>query len=161
PANLPQPIVTVTITDTGITPQVATVALNGQVLFVNNGQNVHSATSQGNSTWAGFDTNGLGRGQIAYIGFSQSGAFSYTSAPDCLNGNINANFKCGPYTIVVSSIALPQPVAPATPGPTPIPVLAAPNPNTQIILTDTGYQPYILNIKAGQTVTWVGKATQV
>lgn len=162
PANLPQPIQNVYIDDTGISPPSVTIALYGQVLFTNQGFNVHSATAQGNSTWQGFDTGGLSRGQVAYIGFSQPGTFQYTSAPDCLNGNLNPDYKCGPYTIVVSSQALPSgPTTVPTAAPTAIPALAAPNPNTQVVLDDTGFHPNVLNIKAGQTVTWIAQGTQV
>ena len=162
PANLPAPIAIVTITDQGILPATVTIALNGSVRWVNNGSTVHTATSPGTSTWMGFDTGGLAQGQLGNVGFSTPGTFTYTSAPDCLNGSSNPNFKCGPYTVIVSAVALPGPSTPPTPAPTPIPALAAPASNTTVTIDDvSGYQPSMLTIKAGQIVTWTNKGANV
>lgn len=162
PSNLPQPSANVTITDEGISPATATIALNGSVTFINQSTNVHTATRPGTATDPGFDTGGLAQGQIMTIGFSQAGTFSYTSAPDCLNGNKTPGFDCGPYDIVVSPVALPQPTSVPTAAPTAVPALAAPNPNTSINIDDaSGFTPSTLNIKAGQTVTWTNKGSEV
>jgi len=163
PSNLPPPIATVNISDTGITPSSVTIALNGSVLFVNQGQNVHTATAPGNTTWPGFDTGGLGRGQISSIGFAQAGTFTYTSAVDCTNGNKTAGFDCGPFSVVVSPVALPAlPNAAPTVAPTAVRPLAAPNPNTTVGIDDAGgFTPNALTIKAGQSITWVNRGTGV
>ncbi len=163
PAGLPQPAATVTITDQGMSPASVTVALYGSVTWVNMGSNVHTATSPGTSTWAGFDTGGLGPGKLGNIGFSTPGTFSYSSAPDCLNGNSTPGFNCGPYTVVVSDVVLPGPAGPtATPVPTAISALAAPAANTAISIDDArGFTPSTLVIKAGQTVTWTNRGTNV
>src|SRR5437660_1753601 len=75
PANLPQPLASVLITDTGFDPPSVTVALEGAVQFTNASTNVHSATSQSYNGWRGFDTGGLARGQAFTVGFAQAGTF--------------------------------------------------------------------------------------
>ncbi|HEX6511366.1 MAG TPA: hypothetical protein VF157_03640 [Chloroflexota bacterium] len=163
PANLPQPVATVVITDQGVMPSNAIVALNGSVTFVNEGSNVHTVTSPGNASWPGFDSGGIGRGQAVSIGFAQAGAFNYSSVIDCPNGISTTGFKCGPYSITVSNVAppAPPPSVAATPLPTSVPPLAAPNPNTNVGISDLGgFTPSVLTIKAGQTVSWTNNGMQ-
>jgi plastocyanin len=149
---------TVTITDQGITPATASVVLGGSVTFLNWGLNVHAAAIQGTSTFQGFDTGGLATGRGATFTMSQAGTFSYTSPPDCLFGNKNPQFNCGPYKIVVVDGNAAQ----ATPAPTALPALAAPNPNTTVAIDDqNGFTPRSLTIKAGQGVTWSNRGTLV
>jgi plastocyanin len=156
PANLPQPTATVYITDTGITPETVYIALNGSVTFINQGSTVHTATSPGTSTWQGFDSGGLAPGGIYNLGFATAGTYTFSSAPDCLNGNNNPQFKCSTtYSVVVGSVPVPQPTTVPTAGPTAVPPLAQPNPNTKITIGDSGgFQPSTLTVKAGQVVTW-------
>jgi hypothetical protein len=87
-----------------------------------------------------------GPGKLGNIGFSTPGTFSYSSAPDCLNGNSTPGFNCGPYTVVVSDVVLPGPAGPtATPVPTAISALAAPAANTAISIDDArGFTPSTL-----------------
>jgi plastocyanin len=163
PSTYAPPIANVYLTDTGVTPTNVTIALYGAVTFINQGNSVHSATSQGNTNWQGFDTGGLGHGQLMTIGFSQPGTFSFTSAPDCLFGNLNPAFACATgYTVTVSPLAIPGPSAQPTSLPTVAPTIAAPNPNPSITIDDNGgFTPNPITVKAGQFVTWTNKGTQV
>lgn len=147
----PTTFATVTITDHGITPATVNLAVGGNVSFVNEGNNIHSATTTGGGAYLPFDTGGLALGQIVNLGFQAPAKYSYTSAPDCLNGSRAPNFDCGPFTLVVSNNPPPAP-----------PALAAPNPNTSVGIDEAnGFQPANLTIKVGQTVTWTNKGGQV
>ncbi|HLG69624.1 MAG TPA: hypothetical protein VK009_04280, partial [Chloroflexota bacterium] len=139
PSNLPPPIAYVNITDAGFDPANVTVALEGSVMFTNAGSRIHTATSEGYNGWKGFDSGGLAPSQAFSVGFAQPGTSSFTSSPDCLNGNSTPGFNCTPGTITVSTQALPQATSVPTAAPTPIPTLAAPNPNPQVIMTDGGF----------------------
>ena len=161
PSYLPQPTATVIINDQGITPASVTIALNGSVTWVNQGGTVHTATSPGTTLWQGFDSGGMAVGGLFNFAFGTPGTYTYSSAPDCLNGNNNPLFKCGPYTVVVSSTALPQPTTVPTPAPTPIQSIGFAVANTAVTIDDTrGFQPNVLLVKAGQTVTWTNKGSQ-
>jgi plastocyanin len=154
---------TVTITDQGISPAAVNILLNGSVTWVNRGSNVHTATSTAESNASGvpaFDTGGIGPGQQMTVGFTTAGTYLYTSSIDCLQGGKPA-FQCGPYTIVVSSNPVQQPTPMGgIPTPTPNPTVAALG-NAAITIDEVrGFQPNPLNIKVGQTVTWLNTGQQ-
>jgi plastocyanin len=50
-----------------------------------------------------FDTGGIGPGQSYTFEFTNGGDFTFTSAPDCLNGNSTPGFDCSPEVIHVKS----------------------------------------------------------
>jgi plastocyanin len=148
-ADTPPPAAAVTISDTGLSPRSVTVIAGGSVSFTNSGNSVHTATAVP-GTLAGFDSGGLGHGQAATAGFGTPGTFSYTSAPDCLNGNATPGFDCGPYTVVV---VLP---GQASSGQAPA------SSNVAVSIDDaTGFQPGTLTVQAGQTVVWTNRGTKV
>ncbi|MBV8086967.1 MAG: hypothetical protein JO247_19340, partial [Chloroflexi bacterium] len=130
-ADTPPPSNTsVTMSDTGFTPTTVTIAPSGSVTWINQGTNVHTATSIGGSTLP-FDTAGVGPGQSVTIPFAKPGTYYYTSAADCLNGNIIAKFPCAitfavvvttsntPGTAVAAGLTAAQSTATPTPSPTP------------------------------------------
>jgi len=154
------------MTETGMTPSTVTVGLGGQVMWVNQGTQVHTATTNatpGLTIPQAFDTGGLGAGQSKSVSFALAGTYTYTSATDCLGFNHSAVFKCGPYSVVVTgtpaaagaSAPVPSTAAPgsapasATPAPLPI------GPSTVVIDDGTGFNPATLTIKANTTVTWL------
>lgn len=154
---------TVTITDQGATPATVNILLNGSVTWINKGSNVHTATTTVDSNATGspaFDTGGIGAGQQMMLGFTTPGTYVYTSAVDCLNG-LKTTFQCGPYTIVVSAspVVQPTPVG-GIPTPTPNPTLTALG-NATITIDETrGFQPNPINVKVGQTVSWLNTGQQ-
>lgn len=163
PAAGPQGNATVTITDQGMTPATVNILLNGGVTWVNKGTNVHTATTTADSNATGapaFDTGGIGPGQQMMLGFTSPGTYTYTSAVDCLSGG-TPKFQCGPYTIVVSSTLVPQPTpVGGIPTPTPNPAIGALG-NATITVDETrGFQPNPLNVKVGQTVSWLNTGQQ-
>jgi plastocyanin len=144
------PHVSVTISDSGISPREVTVPAGGSVLWTNAGSGVHTATSVPGILLT-FDTGGLSRGQAGSASFGVPGTYSYTSATDCLNGNKVAGFDCGPYTVTV-----------VQPGPAAAGVAPAIAPNAAVTLNDTeGFQPASLTVQAGQTVVWTNTGTKV
>ena len=159
---------TVTITDQGISPATVNLALNGSVTFINNGTNVHTATSQ--SAPLQVDTGGLAPGQSFTASYVLPGAYNYTSATDCLNGNSTPGFNCGPYVINVGTspaATAPSTTAPAPAAPAPVAPAASPTPalatgGLNVTIDDVnGFTPQTLTIKAGQTVTWTNTGTKV
>jgi plastocyanin len=154
-SSAPATFATVTITDTGMTPDTVYLAVGGNVTFQNQSPTaVHTATSTVGGAFAPFDTGGLGPGGIVNIGFNQPATYTFTSAVDCLGGQRTPKFNCGPYNIIVSNS--PPPAATA------IPAAVAPSANTNISIDEAnGFQPGNLTIKAGQTVTWTNKGGQV
>jgi plastocyanin len=98
---------TVSVNDVGFTPATVTVNAGGMVMWTDTGQQVHSASATPGVGPIGpgvvFDTGGFAPGQTASLVFLSPGTYSYSSAPDCLNGNSNPLFGCAkPYTVVVT-----------------------------------------------------------
>ncbi len=91
----------VRIDDRGMSPRALTVYLGGYVWLVNAGYNVHTATFPSFAGFSGWDSGGLSTGQGGKFVASQLGTFTFTSEPDCLDGNHNPPFDCGPYTVTV------------------------------------------------------------
>ncbi len=98
--------VTVNITDSGFSPQTIEVLPGGVVTWVNKGTKTHNAKAI-NGDPALFDVPGLDPGQNWGFQFLFSGSVSYTSAIDCLNGNMTPGFNCTPVTVVVTGTFVP------------------------------------------------------
>lgn len=148
--------VTVDITDTGISPDTVTIPAGGSVNWLNQGFHVHTATTAPGTQ--SFDTGGLATGQSNTITFPQAGTYSYTSSPDCLPGvNTQQGFNCGPYTLIVTGASS----APASPNPSPVGAVPAASSTTIGIDDANGFQPNVLTIKLGQSVTWANKGNNV
>jgi plastocyanin len=166
PTNTPLPnigppqSVTINITKSGFDPPVATVALGGSVTWVNmDNTATHTVTTTGGGNAQTFDSGGLGPGLSSSVTFAIQGAYTYTSATDCLNGN-KTSFSCATYQIVVSgqqSVLAPAPAAGAS-GATGGAAVAG----TAVTIDDVnGFNPPVLAIHPGQTVTWTNNGTQV
>ena len=149
----------VTITDTGFNPPSVTVAPGGSVTWTNQGSQVHTATSSG-TVPASFDTGGLGNGQTKTWTFAQPGTYTYSSYPDCLNGNISATFQCGTYTVVVSPAvpsAAPSGATPSQPAATGTPAMT----NANVTITDSGFSQHTIALTLNGTVTFVNTGSVV
>lgn len=155
---------TVTINDTGISPSTvavttgATASTEGTVTFVNKGNNLHTAVSGSvqmedrRNPPETFDTGGLAPGDSKTFGFIYPGTYSFSSAPDCLNGNNSPGFNCGPYTLQVIKASVGT-----TTG-----AVAPPFSGSIVYFREgTGWDPGTLTIKAGQMVTWLNLSTSV
>jgi plastocyanin len=210
----PARAVTIVITDSGFDQQAYTVGTTpagggdtGIVTIMNKGATTHTATElpgvpfnvgigqinffAGQSTnIKDFDTGGIGPGQSVTIGVPFPGAYQFTSATDCLNGNRTPRFNCSPVAINV--VALPPAggnPAPGvgtavtsgipgdscarsilTPGTPPLcvgqdrapgQITGSPTQgvgDTTVTIDDVaGYQPSVVYLKVGSTVTWVNK----
>jgi plastocyanin len=154
----------INISDSGFSP--ATIAITtggtpstgGSITFTNTGTTMHTAVSgsvqMDNSRDAPekFDTGGLLPGDSKTFNFINPGAYVFSSAPDCMNGNHNPNFNCsGPYTIRIIAKA---PIG-ATTGAVAPPFSGA----TVYFREATGFDPGSITVKAGQTVTWLNLTT--
>jgi plastocyanin len=98
----------VTMNDGGFSPATVKIKAGGTVTWVNNGQQVHSASANPGVGPIGpgvvMDTGGVANGQSAGLTFLNAGTFSYTSAPDCLNGSNNPAFPCAQsFQVVVTA----------------------------------------------------------
>lgn len=164
PTTTPTPVLTgppqsalVRITSKGFDPPSVTIALGGSVTFENDDNGgVHNAITTAGGNPTPFDTGGLGPGLSGSLTFSLQGTYTYTSAIDCLNSK-NPGFSCGTYQIVVSG--QPSGLAPA-PGSTAVAVVA--NGQTTVSIDDSaGFNPPVLAIHPGQTVTWTNAGSQV
>lgn len=128
-----------------------------------------------------FDTGGLGPGQNIVVGVPYPGTYYFTSATDCLNGNKSPRFNCTPAAINVVAAPTAAMVGSAvnatgncartviadTPGQPAVcvgqdrlPGQTAGSPtqpvgNTTIGIDDVaGYQPSVVYLKVGSTITW-------
>ncbi len=157
--------VTVTITDTGFSPPTAAVAVGGTVTFVNQGSNVHTATS--GSAPLQFDTGGLATGQSNSAGLGLAGVYHYSSAPDCQSGNSSVTFNCNTDYTITATNTPPSPTVPAASAPAPAPAPAAPastagiQQNATVTITDSGFSTGNVNLAIGGTVTWTNQGTNV
>ncbi|HLG73958.1 MAG TPA: hypothetical protein VK009_26360, partial [Chloroflexota bacterium] len=148
-ANADSASAVVQIGDTTYSAWSVTIPVGGSVTWQNVGGYVHTATSQGPTPSASFDTGGLAPGQSQTLVFTNPGAFTYSSAPDCLNGNANHGFNCeGPYQVFVmgDGSAAPLISAPARPAPATVTVYVDDN---------DGFQPNTLTVSAGQSIQFV------
>src|SRR5579859_3244197 len=97
---------TVQVGDTTYSQWQITIPAGGSITWTNVGGFVHTATARGSSPAASFDTGGLAPGQSQTLVFTNPGVFTYSSAPDCQNGNANPGFNCnGPYQVTVLGAA--------------------------------------------------------
>src|SRR5689334_9812504 len=151
PAFAQPPAATIQIGDSTYSQWQVTVPAGSVVSWVNVGTQVHTATSLSAAGSPSFDTGGLAPGQSQSLAFTMPGAFVYSSAPDCLNGNANRGFNCdGPYVITVTGAA--PVVGSAVPD-----VRPAPASLTVYVDDNDGFQPNTLAISAGQTITFVNR----
>jgi plastocyanin len=148
----PPPSVTVQITKDGFVPATATVGLGGSVTFINmDNTRLHSVITTGGGNPGTFDSGGLPPGISTSFGFTMAGTYTYTSATDCLNGNKTPGFNCAVYQIIVSPQAssFGQPQVQVATG------------TTTVNIKDDSFDPKVLAVKAGQTVTWVNNSKEV
>ncbi len=137
---------TITITDTGFSPTSVAITRGGTVTWINKGNSVHTASSQ--SAPAVFDTGGLANGQSWSTQLIVPGTYLYHSAiDDDQPGRVNSTFdSTTSYSVsVIQAAAGSTTTAPAIPfsGPT-------------IFITDSaGLSTTTLNIRVGQTVSWL------
>ncbi|MFI5266398.1 MAG: plastocyanin/azurin family copper-binding protein [Chloroflexota bacterium] len=162
----------VAIGDGGFSPAIAKIPVGGTITWTNQGTNVHTATatpaSNGNtiSTPAPFDSGGLGPGQNFNWTFSLPGTYIYTSATDCLNGNITAGFPCTGNTVVVgtsspNSIAQPAPPPTASLVPASVPAGTTVVQAAVVTISDTGFSPSTIAVTTGGTASTAGSVTFV
>ncbi len=174
---------TVNISDSGFTPATLTVPVGTTITWVNQGGNVHTATSTPIQTANGviatpapFDSGGLGNGQSFQFQMNLPGTYQYTSATDCLNGNATPGFTCAGYSIVVGAPsgpagAPPTSSAPASPaasiGPAPAPAGTTVTQHANINVSDSGFTPGVVAVATGgiptnpATVTFTNIGTQI
>jgi len=144
----------------------------------------------GCGTLGNLDTGGIEPGGAVTMSFSNGfGAFSITSATDCLGGSTKTGFNCAPVTLNEVP-TMPDPLAVYYPGsvfgPAGSPdcvktIIGSPacftatrkyqtvagTPDSPLdgvtvnIDDVKGFQPTVVYIKAGSTVTWVNKGTRV
>lgn len=155
------PNANVDLTDAGFFPPIVQVGLSGVVTWTNRGKNVHSVTttSDTNTSLPSFDSGGLAPDRSFSMAFGTPGVYTYLSGPDCASG-VPIGFNCRSYAVIVGSAPLTLPTAvPPTPTSTPPTV-----PGSAVVITidDTiGFTPSDVNIKPGQTVTWVNVGSNV
>jgi|GEM_PF-6487816 plastocyanin len=132
-----------------------------------------------------FDTGGLGPGQSITVGVPYPGTYRLSSATDCLNGNRTPGFNCEPVTISVVAVPAGPVVGSAvSPGGscarlvvhegTPTLCVGQDRLPGQVAGSSTqgvgdvtvtiddvaGYQPSIVYLKAGSSITWVNKGSK-
>ena len=143
------------ITDAGIFPKMVSVMAGSTVTWVNMGTEVHTATAaQGSRTK--LDSGGLAAGQRYSLALFDPGMYHYTSAPDCLANSNKSLFDCSGASIRVLAPIVPALSAPAsaTPG------LFAP-PTATVQITDSGFVPDHVVVKAGGWITWINQGSTV
>jgi plastocyanin len=180
-AQTPPQNATVSISDSGFSPASLTVPVGATITWTNQGTGVHTATSTPAQTSTGkistpapFDSGGLGPGQNFSISLGTPGTYIYTSAPDCLNGNVTPNFTCTGYSITVGAPSGPAGAAPAASasaspgiGPAPAPAGTTVMQSAIVAISDTGFSPAVVAVATGGTpstgasVTFVNQGTQL
>jgi plastocyanin len=162
--------VPVTINDSGFSPATVNIAVGGTVTWTNKGNNVHTAqsTNNPNATVGGgpqnpapFDSGGLWVGQTFSFVFPQSGIYTYSSYPDCMNNNAAPGFSCATYMVVVGTTpaATPGGGTPASPSPITVPIGQTVNQNAVVNISDSTFTPPQVTITAGGTVHFVNQGT--
>ncbi|HEU0167931.1 MAG TPA: hypothetical protein VFS62_09160 [Chloroflexota bacterium] len=136
---------TISISDSGFSTHALTITQGGTVNVVNNGQQVHTLTTTGTAPTV-LDTGGLANAQSHSFVMSLPGSYPFSSATDCLRGNVNPVFDC----TTVNTIT----VTTAPPGAT---NLTAPSIGSILVYIhdDTGFDPTTKTVPAGSTVTWL------
>jgi len=114
-ADTPPPVsATVVMTDTGYNPAAITIQPGGTITWVNQGGNVHTATTIGGAPLP-FNTGGLGPGQSTSLSLGVPGKYYYTSSTDCQAGIFYANFPCSiSFLVNVTSASVVATSAAAT-----------------------------------------------
>jgi plastocyanin len=162
----------VSITDSGFSPPVVNVPVGGSVTWTNQGTNVHTvtttpatATTAPVTTPAAFDSGGVGPGQTFSFNFTAPGTYIFTSATDCLNGNVTPGFACTGYSVVVGGPApsgAAQAIASAPPSFGPAPATGAViQQSVTVSITDTGFSPATIAVATGGTPSTAGTVTFV
>lgn len=155
---------TVNITDTGFNPASVTIVAGGGVTWTNNGFNVHTVSPVFGSN-LGFDSGGISPSQSFGFTFATPGTYNYSSATDCLNGSSIPMFNCGGGVVTVvaaGSVPLATPAAAPSAAAAPATAAAAPSPQSaSVSVTDQGFSPTTVTIKAGGSVTWTDNGSQV
>jgi plastocyanin len=148
----------VTISDAGFDPPIATINVGGTITWTNTGTKVHTASSITGPV--PFNTGGLGNGQAFPINFTVPGTYRYTSATDCVNsgGGQGPGFDCGTVAsvVVVDVNKAYNPNAFPTPSPTntPLPTTGPPQ-SVAVQITAHGFVPPTVTIALGGSVTWI------
>lgn len=102
----------VTISDTAYGPATVMITMGGSVTWTNNGNQVHTATSDvDNPFW---DTGGLGNGQTATLQFNIPGTYPYHSTTDA-NPSGSKNFTIRGQVIVATPTGSNAPIPVITP----------------------------------------------
>ena len=143
------------ITDEGIFPKMVSVMAGSTVTWVNQGSEVHTATG-GPSAPAKLDSGGLAAGQSYSLALFDPGTYHYTSAPDCLGAAAKPTFDCSG-----ASIRVLPPVVPALTAPTAAAVALLAPPSATVQVTDSGFVPHHVAVKAGGWVTWINQGAAV
>ncbi|HEX6511217.1 MAG TPA: cupredoxin domain-containing protein [Chloroflexota bacterium] len=158
----------VTINDTKFDPSSVTIVAGGWVTWTNTGNNVHTVTAAAGVP-INLDSGGLGNGQSFTFAFPKPGTYNYTSETDCLNFNYTPGFDCtgGKVNVLpagarapTSTPPSPLPAPPSPPSPSPQ-VSAQPSagPAGLVTVDDKGFSPPVVNVKAGQAVTWFNQGS--
>ncbi|HLQ36135.1 MAG TPA: hypothetical protein VK457_25890 [Chloroflexota bacterium] len=150
PAPGPLAQATVAISDRGISPRTVSVVSGGTITWINRGSAVHTATRQPDLPYR-LDSGGLASGQSYSQRLLDPGTYRYTSAPDCLDGQRQPSFDCSEAIVNVTA-------APGTTGQLRLEQapLAA-----MVTMTDHGFLPARLAIRAGGSVTWTNEGFAV
>ncbi|MCX6520160.1 MAG: cupredoxin domain-containing protein [Actinobacteria bacterium] len=157
PAPVPSGPVTVRIANRAFAPASISVATGTTVVWSNNDKDPHTVTDRGGS----FDSGSFGPGGSFQRTFTSAGSFSYFC-------------DIHPSMVGVVSVSAPSPTGTLPPPPpppvAPAPVAPAPAPGagstpgagaaggatggTAVRIVDFDFQPAVLSVTAGATVTW-------
>ncbi len=172
PASAQTQSATVAINDNGFSPAVVNIPVGGSVTWTDSGTNVHTVTTTPATTTTGaqitpaaFDSGGISPGQTFSFNFTAPGTYIYTSATDCLNGNVTPGFACTSYSVVVGG-ATPsgaaQAIASAPPSFGPAPATGTTiQQSVTVSITDTGFSPATIAVATGGTPSTAGNVTFV
>ena len=150
--------VTITVSDTGYSPQQVDIYPGMTVFWTNSGTRVHTATTK--SGPVPFDTGGIAPTQTVSINFTTPGAYAYTSATDCTNpgGGPQGGFDCGTAIVHVIDPSIPVNNAPPdtpTPGPTATPIPPGPPQSVTVHITSAGMDQPSVTLAMGGSVTFI------
>lgn len=156
PPPQPTPVSSaVSITDTAFNPPQVTVSVGGQVTFTNVGKRVHTATDDN----GGWDTGGLGPGQLRAIAFTTPGTFPFHSETDSSPPGSKSYLMQGQVIVLAGPVPSPTvaasvPTATTAPVFTSLPSPALPQPNAYVRVVDNHFIPEVVTVYAGGSVTW-------
>ncbi|HVA24595.1 MAG TPA: hypothetical protein VMW62_09390, partial [Chloroflexota bacterium] len=155
------------MTDTGFNPATVTIQPGGTVTWVNQGSNVHTATTIGGAPLP-FNTGGIGSGASTSYSLGVPGKYYYTSSTDCQNGVYYPSFPCSisflinvtSASVVATSAAATAVSLPSTPTPTAtaVPSNLAPSSAT-VYLGDQGISPATVTIALNGSILFINQGT--